>query len=106
MFSGHESAFTATVKKAAKQMVSREEITTLRYEDGSLYQGQATSTGMFQGQGTYEIGHDGNTYTGNYVPFREIERERIVNTLLTFACSNFRSVQEWPIPWRWSHVVR
>jgi hypothetical protein len=82
MLSGHESAFTATVKKAAKQMVSREEITTLRYEDGSLYQGQATSTGMFQGQGTYEIGHDGNTYTGNYVPFRERENCKYIVDLL------------------------
>jgi len=47
-------------------LINREEITTLRYGDGSVYQGQASKFGVFEGHGTYEAGKDGDTYSGQF----------------------------------------
>ena len=61
------SAFAATVKKAEKKFLTREQVTSLRYEDGSTFQGQCTKAGVFEGHGTYEIGKDGSAYTGSFL---------------------------------------
>ena len=48
-------AFLATVKKAEKKLLTPQELSTIHFHDGSLYQGQANKFGVFEGHGTYEL---------------------------------------------------
>ena len=61
------SAFAATVKKTQKKLLPRDEVTTQHFEDGSTFQGQTSKFGVFEGHGTYEIGSNGDAYTGDFL---------------------------------------
>jgi hypothetical protein len=68
----HASAFTLSMtqrrlaQSKSQQVPSSEPVTSLHYNDGSLFRGQATQYGVFHGKGSYDIGADGASYTGSF----------------------------------------
>lgn len=61
----HASAFALTAKRVA-HAPPVEGSTTLRFQDGSVFQGQCSAGGVFHGVGKYEAGPSGDAYTGEF----------------------------------------